>query len=180
MGIVKKIRNKVKDRGIFLLFIFRLNVEGLKQLCQDMQMFKFQRRVHVYETDLMGIVHHSNYIRFCEEARVQFFVENKMLDTSNKAVFSLTVVDLEFKYLKPLRYGDGFQIQLQFKAQGARLLIQYKILNLENQICVVAQTTHCSLDEKFKVLRLDQNMIQKILDYNNENSKELSWTETWL
>ncbi len=141
-----------------------------------MVMFKYQRRVHVYETDLMGIVHHSNYIRYCEEARVQFFIENEMLDTSNKAVFSLTVVDLKFKYLKPLRYGDNFYIHLQFKAHGARLFIQYKIFNSQAQICVLAETTHCSLDENFKVLRLDQKLIQNL----SEKYKESSWTETWL
>jgi acyl-CoA thioester hydrolase len=141
-----------------------------------MVMFKYQRRVHVYETDLMGIVHHSNYVRYCEEARVQFFLDNSMLDTSNKAVFSLTVIDLKFKYVKPLKYGDHFYIQLQFKAKGARLFIQYKIFNSENQMCVVSETTHCSIDENFKVLRLDHQLMQNILG----NNKETSWTGTWL
>ena len=30
---------------------------------------KFERKINYYETDKMGIVHHSNYIRFLEEAR---------------------------------------------------------------------------------------------------------------
>ena len=29
----------------------------------------FERKINYYETDKMGIVHHSNYIRFLEEAR---------------------------------------------------------------------------------------------------------------
>ena len=29
----------------------------------------FERKINYYETDRMGIVHHSNYIRFMEEAR---------------------------------------------------------------------------------------------------------------
>ena len=31
--------------------------------------FTYERRINYYETDKMGIVHHSNYIRFLEEAR---------------------------------------------------------------------------------------------------------------
>ena len=31
---------------------------------------EYERRINYYETDKMGIVHHSNYIRFFEEARV--------------------------------------------------------------------------------------------------------------
>ena len=31
--------------------------------------FKYERKINYYETDKMGVVHHSNYIRFLEEAR---------------------------------------------------------------------------------------------------------------
>ena len=33
----------------------------------------YQHIVQYYETDKMGVTHHSNYIRFMEEARVEFF-----------------------------------------------------------------------------------------------------------
>ena len=29
----------------------------------------FERKINYYETDRMGVVHHSNYIRFMEEGR---------------------------------------------------------------------------------------------------------------
>ena len=32
----------------------------------------FQHKVQYYETDRMGITHHSNYVRWMEEARVHF------------------------------------------------------------------------------------------------------------
>ena len=35
----------------------------------------FQRKINYYETDRMGVVHHSNYIRYLEEARC-YFLEN--------------------------------------------------------------------------------------------------------
>lgn len=33
------------------------------------------RRVNYYETDQMAIVHHSNYIRWFEEARIIWLIE---------------------------------------------------------------------------------------------------------
>ena len=36
----------------------------------------YRRRVQYYETDRMGIVHHSNYIRWFEEARTDFLRNN--------------------------------------------------------------------------------------------------------
>ncbi|MBP1554347.1 MAG: acyl-CoA thioesterase, partial [Oscillospiraceae bacterium] len=32
----------------------------------------YTHKVHYYETDKMGITHHSNYIRWMEEARIDF------------------------------------------------------------------------------------------------------------
>ena len=39
----------------------------------------YKREVNYYETDRMGIVHHSNYIRYFEEARI-FMLREKGLD----------------------------------------------------------------------------------------------------
>ncbi len=36
---------------------------------------KYIHTVNYYETDKMGITHHSNYIRFMEEARMSFLSE---------------------------------------------------------------------------------------------------------
>ena len=38
-------------------------------------MRKYTHKVHYYETDKMGIVHHSNYIKWLEEARVEMMRE---------------------------------------------------------------------------------------------------------
>ena len=34
-------------------------------------MFSYKRRVKYYETDRMGVVHHSNYLKIIEEARMK-------------------------------------------------------------------------------------------------------------
>ena len=38
----------------------------------------FERKINYYETDRMGIVHHSNYIRFMEEARCYLLEKTSM------------------------------------------------------------------------------------------------------
>ena len=142
-------------------------------------MIVLQRRVHVYETDLMGIVHHSNYVRYIEEARVNFFLQNNILDKSNEAVFSLTVIDLKLKYLKSLKYGDLFYIHMQIKIEGVRLYIQYKIFDENKNLCLLAKTAHCSLDQNLRPTRLRKQLTENILIIN-KNHKEMVWTETWL
>lgn len=134
-------------------------------------MLEFKRKINVYETDLMGIVHHSNYLRFCEEARIEWCIQNGLLDTSNEAVFGLTVIETRVLHLKPARYGDTLTIQVQVKAEGVRSYFQYLLKNGDSVVCK-AETIHCSLDNQYKVKRLDQKMIRAL-----ENEK---WIGTWL
>lgn len=134
-------------------------------------MLSYERRVHVYETDLMGIVHHSNYLRFCEEARVDWCKKKGLLGSGDKAVFSLAVLETKVKHIKPAKYSDLIQFAVQAKIEGARLIFQYKLFVGDKIVCL-AETVHCNLDLDLKVKRLNSELIQMV-------EKEL-WIETWL
>ncbi len=119
----------------------------------------------------MGIVHHSNYLRLCEEARVAWCLENGFIDSSDHAVFSLTVLETRVQHLKPARYGDEVVISLQVRSKGIRLIFQY-LIHSEDSILTKVETIHCNLGTDMKVKRLDQNIV-KLLERQ-------TWTETWL
>ena len=136
-----------------------------------MKPFLYHRNIHVYETDLMGIVHHSNYLRYCEEARVAWF-ENLGLSVQSKDdIFGLVVVETRVQHKYPLRYGEKLAIQVQVTAKAARLIMQYRLFFGE-QVFAFAETVHCRIDQEFKVQRLDQKLIKLL--------KEEKWIETWL
>ena len=42
---------------------------------EAMRIKPYRRAVQYYETDMMGIVHHANYIRWMEEARIDFLAQ---------------------------------------------------------------------------------------------------------
>lgn len=146
-----------------------------------MSMFTFVRTIHVYETDLMGIVHHSNYLRYCEEARVAwckaFVAHEKSVteipnDFEHQNIFDLTVVETYVKHKAPIRYRDNVKIQVQVQTTGVLLRFQYKIFN-DTNICAIAETTHCSVNEKLQPKRL-------AIKYIDAAKKDAPWTETWL
>lgn len=126
----------------------------------------------------MGIVHHSNYLRFCEEARVEWFQKSGVQVLTKEDVFGLVVVETRVQHKSPIRYGENLIIDVQLRAEGPRLIIQYRLkseeaLNPGNlKLCALAETVHCRIDQNFKVLRLDKKIIQRM-----ENEK---WIETWL
>jgi len=131
--------------------------------------------VHVYETDLMGIVHHSNYLRFCEEARVDWCKKKGLLSSDSDTVYSLSVLETKVKHIRPAKFSDLIQILIQAKVIGARLVFQYKLFVADKIVCI-AETVHCNLvldlDKKLKVKRLNIKLMKTL-----ENE---IWTETWL
>lgn len=119
----------------------------------------------------MGIVHHSNYLRFCEEARVDWCKKKGLLNSDNRAVFSLAVLETTVKHIKPAKYPDKIQFGLQVKTEGARLIFQYKLFVADEIVCK-AETVHCNLDLNLKVKRLSSELIKMV-----ENEV---WIGTWL
>ncbi len=134
-------------------------------------MFQYQRQIHVYETDLMGIVHHSNYLRFCEEARVEWCRSKKIITNSTDSIFFLTVYETQVRHVSPLRFGDHLTIEMEAQLIKAKLYFQYR-LKTNDKITALIKTVHCRMDKDFKVSRFDRNFINLV-------EKEL-WIETWL
>lgn len=119
----------------------------------------------------MGIVHHANYLRFCEEARVSWCQSHGLLDSSKSSVFKFAVYETLVRHLAPSHYGDKVIIDIQVQAKKAKLIFQYR-LHVKSKIIALVQTIHCHLSEDFKVLRLDKNVLDTL-------EKEI-WIETWL
>lgn len=133
--------------------------------------FIFERPVHVYETDLMGVVHHSNYLRYCEEARVNWFSKNGYGTLTTAEIYGLVVYETRVQHKNPIRYGDFVRIDLQMKIVAARLTIQYVLRN-DLSVFAKVETIHCQTDQNFKVQRLEKKLLKIV-----EKEK---WTETWL
>lgn len=83
--------------------------------------FVYSRPVHLYETDLMGVVHHSNYVRYMEEARFAWLRATNLIHlhgTQADCVFA--VIDLQMTYKSPLRWGDEFDVTLKVVQMRSR------------------------------------------------------------
>ena len=67
--------------------------------------------VRYYETDQMGIVHHSNYIRYFECGRSDLLVKIGLPLTEIEAAgVMMPSVSVECKYRTPARFGDTLRI----------------------------------------------------------------------
>ena len=68
----------------------------------------YQHIVQYYETDKMGITHHSNYIRWMEEARIDFLskIGWSYAKLEEEGIIS-PVVAVECKYMQPTTFSDS-------------------------------------------------------------------------
>ena len=76
----------------------------------------YKHKVQYYETDQMGIVHHSNYIRWFEEARMDFMEKMGMgYDQMESQGILSPVLSVEAKYLRMVHFGDTVSIETAIK-----------------------------------------------------------------
>ncbi len=118
-------------------------------------------KVQYYETDMMGLAHHSNYIRWMEEARVDFldqlgFPYDRM---EEKGVVS-PVKSLSCEYLRPCAFGDEAEITVTPTAfNGVVLTILYDMRNKKTgeQVCS-ARSEHVFLNREGHFVRMKREM----------------------
>ena len=96
-------------------------------------MSKYIHRVNYYETDKMGITHHSNYIRFMEEARMNFLSEigYPMIRLEKEGITS-PVVSVNCEYKHTTTYSDEIEIEVALeKYTGVKLFLSYTKYSLQ-------------------------------------------------
>jgi acyl-CoA thioester hydrolase len=90
--------------------------------------FRHAIRVRFAETDAMGIVHHSRYLPYLEEARVAYLRElDRPYDALRAEGYDLTVLEAFVRYRQPLRFDDVVDVHLRL-ATGTRTTFQMAYL----------------------------------------------------
>lgn len=112
-------------------------------------MDRYLRSPHYYETDQMKIVHHSNYIRWFEEARIHYLDSIGMCFAQQEASgIVCPVLSVEVSYKKMVRFGDTVEILTRLTMySGLRYGFSYEVRNTETgELCCTGSSTHCFLD----------------------------------
>ena len=123
----------------------------------------YQHKVQYYETDQMGIVHHSNYIRWFEEARTDYMEKMGMgYDQMEARGILSPVLSVEADYLQMVRFGETVTVETFIKEyNGIRLTVGYEVIDQKNQrTCCRGTTKHCFLDREGKFLSLKQACLE--------------------
>ena len=137
----------------------------------------YERKVYYYETDKMGIMHHSNYIRIFEEARVDFITQAGMpFEKIEAKGLMMPVLSVECKFLYPLHFDEPFAVYpVITKFTGTRLEVSYKIINtVSGKICAEGSSSHCFTDSELKPVRTKKAFPDVYKVFADRISREIS------
>ncbi len=141
-------------------------------------MFECKIDVRYYETDMQGIVHHSNYLRYLEVAR-ELLIQEKMnmstRDFEKQGVF-FVIREAETKFLVPFKFGDEITVKVKIaEYNGLRLVHEYQLF-VGTVLHATSRTMMVSIDsETFKPLNMrkkHRDLHEETLALYNEFSNE--------
>ena len=120
----------------------------------------FNRNINYYETDRMGVVHHSNYIRYLEEARCEWLKSIDMpFDELEKNGITVPVLGVNITYKMHVTFGDTISIRPFVKEYtGVRMTVGYEVINAKTkETVIIAETKHCFTNLSLKPINLKKH-----------------------
>jgi acyl-CoA thioester hydrolase len=121
--------------------------------------------VRYAETDAQGVVHHSNYLVWFEEARSDFLRQQGLpYSDLEKSGFFVVVTEVAVTYRSPAFYEDRISIETRLvKARGRLLEFDYRILNAEGILLAEGRTRHLVLGADRRPVSLPKPVQEKLL-----------------
>ncbi len=110
-----------------------------------------------YETDQMAVIHHSNYIRWFEEARVDYLDQIGLgYDIIESAGVYSPVLGINCEYKAAVRFNETVLIKTKLIFfNGIKMKIEYQVLDAETkQVRAIGESDHCFVTTDFRPVSL--------------------------
>ena len=126
--------------------------------CQGAASVTHRHRIAFYETDAMGIVHHSNYLRFFERARVDWLAEHDQPYTAYvEGGLHFATTRVEVDYRRSIVFDETVEITTWMESvRAASLCMAYRV-EVAGELKAVGRTEHASVSLDGKVRRLPKD-----------------------
>lgn len=107
----------------------------------------YKHVVKYYECDRMGITHHSNYVRFMEEARIAWMDElGYGFERMEADGVVSPVMEIECTYKHPTTFKDEIDITVEVAELSALKISFAYTMCVGDTIVCTAKSKHCFLE----------------------------------
>lgn len=120
----------------------------------------YEHRAKYYETDQMGIIHHSNYIKWMEEARMDFMDQ---IGLSYKEMEEMEIISpvlsVSCDYKSMVHFDETVVIETKIASyNGIKMKIEYRMTDKETgELRTIAESEHCFLNRAGKPISLKRS-----------------------
>ena len=135
----------------------------------------YEHHAKYYETDQMGIIHHSNYIRWMEEARMDLM---EQIGLSYKGMEEMEIISpvlsISCEYKSMVHFDDTVVIEAKIVSyNGIKMTVEYKMTDKKTgELKCVAESEHCFLNRSGNPLSLKRSYPEldtKFFEFYEEN-----------
>lgn len=115
-----------------------------------MKSFEHKIRVEYHHTDQMGVVHHSNYVKFFEAARTEWLraIGLTYAEMEHRGVM-MPIVEVNVKYKHPALYDELITVRaIVDEMPMARMVFRYEITGEDGREVATGSTTLGFIDRE--------------------------------
>ena len=120
----------------------------------------YRHKVQYYETDMMGVAHHANYLHWMEEARIDFMDQLGFpyAEMEKRNVLS-PVKTVSCEYRQPCTFGDEIAVSVTVDSfNGVIMTIVYEMINQTGETVCSARSEHVFLNREGHFVRLRREL----------------------
>lgn len=117
----------------------------------------YRRKAHYHETDQMGVIHHSNYIKWFEEARIHMMDQLGVSYREMEAAGIISpVLGISCEYKNMVTFDEEVYIHVNVKEyNGIKLVIEYRVTDESGtKLYTTGESKHCFLNRDKKIISL--------------------------
>jgi tol-pal system-associated acyl-CoA thioesterase len=122
-------------------------------------------RVYVVDTDVAGVVHHSNYLRYFEAGRIEFLRSLGLpyIDFQHEGI-GFVPVNIDIHYHTPLREDDEYVVSVELiEIKKASFIVKQTVAGNHRLHASATIKLACVKEPEFKPRRLPEALITKLL-----------------
>lgn len=148
-----------------------LDRDEINNEMQNRERKPYIREAKYYETDQMAVIHHSNYIRWFEEARVDYLDQIGLgFDRIEEAGVYSPVLSVTCEYKSSVRFKDQIEVIAKLTYfNGIKMEISYQVFDVNTkQLRATGMTKHCFTNKEYKPISLkkeQREMYDKLIRY---------------
>jgi len=139
-------------------------------------MYKPKGIAHTYshtayfaDTDQAGVVHHSNYIRYFEAARIDFLKKiGSPYKDMQKNKIGFVPIELTIRYKNPLRLEDIYEVKVWVQSiSHASIQMNHEVTTGKTLCCTSSVKLACVDESNFKVTGVPKLFLNKLKIYED-------------